>query len=277
MSFKYALCSEVYKTPIDDIIRAAAEIGFDGIEIAPFNVANSVDDVSPERRAEIRQVADDAGISIVGLHWLLVAPKGMHLTTADDAVRATTSRYLQSLTHFCADLGGKVMILGSPMQRNVAEGEDHRVAFERAAAGLRDVGATCVERGVKLLIEALNPAETNFLQTIEDAIELRDAVDSPGVGFMLDCKAMSGMPAGIEGTIREHGAAAGHFHANEPSGKGPGMGDVDFGPILSALKGSGYGAAVDGDVWVSTEPFDYTPDSETVARTALETLRNAAG
>ncbi len=276
MSFKYALCSEVYRTPIDDTIRAAAEIGFDGVEIAPFNVAGSVDDVGPERRAEIRKVSEDAGITIVGLHWLLVSPKGLHLTTADDTVRDTTSRYLRSLAHFCADLGGKVMILGSPMQRNIPRGENPRDALERAADGLRQVGGTCVERGVKLLLEALNPTETNFLKTIEEAIELRDAIDSPGVGFMLDCKAMSGMPAGIEGTIREHGAQAGHFHANEPSGKGPGMGDVDFRPILGALKESGYGAAVDDDVWVSTEPFDYEPDSGTVARTALETLKSAA-
>ena len=275
MSYKYALCSEVFKTPIEETIRSVAAIGFDGIEIAPFNVAPSVDDVSTDRRRELRQISRDAGIEIVGLHWLLVSPKGMHLTLAEDAVRAVTVRYLQSLADFCADLGGTVMILGSPMQRNVPDGEDPRLAFDRAAAGLREVGKTCVDRGVQLLIEALAPAETNFIQTIEEAVELRDAVDSPGVGYMIDCKAMSSMPRGIEGTILEHGAAAGHFHANEPTGKGPGMGDLDFAPILSALRSSGYG--VNGHSgWVSSEPFDYSPDSETVARTALETLRSAA-
>ena len=47
------------------------------------------------------------------------------------------------------------------------------------------------------------------------------------------------------------------------------MGDLEFGPVLAALKDSGY------EGWVSSEPFDYEPDSETVARTALETLKAA--
>jgi sugar phosphate isomerase/epimerase len=87
---------------------------------------------------------------------------------------------------------------------------------------------------------------------------------------MLDCKAMSGMPEGIIGTIRRHGKSAGHFHANEPGGLGPGMGEVEFGPILAALEESGFGG------WVSCEPFSYEPDPETVARRALETLRAAS-
>ncbi len=271
MSYRYALCSEVFTSPIEETIRAVAALGFEGIEIAPFNVADDVEEIDAERRAELRQCAADAGIEIIGLHWLLVSPPDLHLTRDGSDVRQRTSRYLQSLTHFCADLGGTVMTLGSPLQRNLDEGTDLAQAIERAAEVLRPVGATCVDRGVRVLIEALNPKETNFLQTIESVLELRDAVDSPGVHFMLDVKAMSGMPRGIEGTILQYGADAGHFHANDPTGKGPGMGDTEFGPILGALRDSGY------EGWVSSEPFDYEPDPETIARTALETLRAAAG
>ena len=110
-----------------------------------------------------------------------------------------------------------------------------------------------------------------LLQPGESVLELRDAIDSPGIHYMLDVKAMSGMPRGIEGTILQYGADAGHFHVNDPSGKGPGMDSTEFGPILRALRESGY------EGWVSSEPFDYEPDPETVARTALETLRAAEG
>src|SRR5262245_43828174 len=162
MKFKLALCSEVYKLPIDDTIRRVAELGFQGIEIAPFNVAESVEDVSSARRREIVQVARSAGIEIIGLHWLLVSPPGLHLTTADDAVRARTVSYLSALAHFCADLGGTFLVLGSPKQRNVAAGESHAEARERALAGLRQVARTCGERGVRLYLEPLHPRETNF-------------------------------------------------------------------------------------------------------------------
>tara|TARA_Y100000758_G_scaffold261537_1_gene199862 strand:+ start:139 stop:957 length:819 start_codon:yes stop_codon:yes gene_type:complete len=271
MSFKYALCSEVFSTPLDETIASIAEAGFDGIEIAPFNAGESVEDVGSVERALLRQQAADAGLEIVGLHWLLVSPPGLHLTTEDSSVRKATTSYLQALAQFCSDLGGKVMIFGSPKQRNLAEGDDPREGFERAAGVLREAGRTCEDLGVELLLEALSPMETNFLQTIEEALELRDAIDSPGIGYMLDCKAMSSMPEGIEGTILRHGKAAGHFHANQPDGKGPGMGEVEFEPILSALRESGYQG------WVSTEPFDYKPDPMTVARAALNTLREAAG
>jgi sugar phosphate isomerase/epimerase len=269
MPFRFALCSEVYKLSIDETIRRAAEIGFDGIEIAPFNVAESVDDVPTGRRKAIRRLAEDLGIEIIGLHWLLVSPKGLHLTTPDGAVRERTIDYLQSLANFCADLGGRTLVLGSPRQRNVLAGDSPVAAKKRAADGLRDVAKVCGERGVQLLLEPLNPTETNFLQTVEEAKALADRIDHPSVGYVLDCKAMSGMPGGIVGTILEHGGASWHFHANEPSGLGPGMGKLDFRPILSALKKSGYGG------WVSTEPFNYEPDSDTVARTALRTLRAA--
>ena len=269
MAFSYALCSEVYSTPIDETIRAVAKLGFDGIEIAPFNIAESVDDVSAARRKELRDIAAGEGIEIVGLHWLLLSPAGMHLTTPDASVRATTVRYLQSLVRFCGDLGGSVMVLGSPKQRDIVDGDNPADAAKRAIEGLREVGPVCAERGVKLLLEPLHPAETTFLQTVEEARSLVEEIDQSHIGFMVDCKAMSGMPRGIVGTIAEHAAAAGHFHANEPSGLGPGMGDLNFGPILSALEESGY------EGWVSSEPFNYEPDSETVAATALRTLRAA--
>ena len=270
MSFSFALCSEVFKTPIEETIRAVADLGFQGIEIAPFNLAPSVDDVSATRRAEVRQCAEDHGIKIIGLHWLLVSPAGLHLTTEDSSGRAKTVRYLQSLPHFCAALGGSLMVRGSPKQRDVPEGGDMASARQRAADVLREVGGALGERQVQLLLEALHPNETNFLQTIEEVNELTAVIDHPQISYMLDCKAMSGMPAGIIGTIEQYGRTAGHFHANDPSGAGPGMGSLEFAPVLSALESSGY------EGWVSSEPFIYEPDSTTVARTALETLRSAS-
>jgi sugar phosphate isomerase/epimerase len=271
VSFRFALCSEVYKTPIDETIRRVAEVGFDGIEIAPFNVAESVDDVPAVRRREIRRLAEGSGIEVIGLHWLLVSPKGLHLTTADRPVRERTAAYLRSLVHFAADLGGSRLVLGSPKQRSIPEGDSLEDARKRAVEALRPAAEACGARGVRLLLEPLHPKETNFLTTVEEAKALAAEIGHPQVGYILDVKAMSGMPAGIEGTIRAHGRGAGHFHANEPGGLGPGMGNLDFRPILRALRESGY------EGWVSTEPFDYEPDADTVAWTALRTLRAAEG
>ena len=170
MAFSLALCSEVYKTPIEETMRSVAALGFDGIEIAPFNVAESVDDVPASRRKHLRHLASELGLPIIGLHWLLVSPAGLHLTTPDDGMRRRTVKYLQSLAHFCADLGGTFLVLGSPRQRNLAPGDDPASARRRTAEGLRDVAEVCSERDVRLLLEPLHPAETNFLQTVEEAL-----------------------------------------------------------------------------------------------------------
>jgi sugar phosphate isomerase/epimerase len=271
LSHPIALCSEVYKTPIEETIRSVARAGYDGIEIAPFTIAHSVEEIAPARRREIWARARDEGIRISGLHWLLVSPAGLHLSADDGAVRRRTYEYLKQLARFCADLGGEYLVLGSPKQRNLPPGADPAPFRARVAEGLRGVAETCGQCGVRLLLEPLNPAETNFLTTVEEALELVAKVGHPAVGYILDVKAMGGMPGGIEETIRRHGAEAGHFHANEPGGLAPGMGTLDWKPIVAALRHSGYQG------WISVEPFQYEPDPDTVARKAIEVLRVALG
>lgn len=274
---KFATCNEPWKeTPIEEVFRIAARLGFGGVEIAPFTLAERVEQIPAGRRREIVQAARNAGVQIVGLHWLLVSPKGLHLTAPDEAVRKQTADYLKALSDFCADLGGKVMIFGSPKQRSI----EPPTTFEEAWKRARDLFASCADhfgaRGVTLCFEALTPRETDFINTIAEAVKLVDEVGHPNVDIMLDTKAMSSMPDGVEATIRKYGRRAKHIHVNEPSGKGVGMpiaeGDlpsIDFKPVLKALAASGY------DRWVSLEPFDYNPDPTTVAEVGLKMLKSA--
>ncbi len=270
--YKLAICNEVWgKRPIEEVFKTAAEMGYDGVEIAAFTLADSVEEIDADRRKQIAASAADAGVEIVGLHWLLASPAGLHITTPDDAPFERTVNYLKMLVDFCADLGGKVMIFGSPKQRNVEPPNTFEAARARWVEALRSVAPVCQERGVTLCIEALAPAETNIIMTVNEAAALADEVGSPGIDIMIDVKAMASMPDGVIGTIAKYGSRAKHFHANDPSKHAPGMGDepADFKPILAALAESGYRG------WVSVEPFIYEPDPDTVARTAVETLKAA--
>lgn len=275
---KFATCNEPWRDiPVEKVFEIAAKIGFGGVEVAPFTIADHVDEISAGRRKDIVRAAADAGVEIVGLHWLLVSPKGLHITTPDDAVRQKAIDYIKSLVHFCGDIGGKVMIHGSPGQRNVEPPNTFEDAWKRA----RDVWAacakTCAERGVTICIEGLATKETNFISTIEDAAKMADEVGHPNIDIMLDMKAINTMPGGILGNIAKYGSRAKHFHVNEPCSKGIGMplgddeGDnVDMKPVLQALTGAGFAG------WASCEPFDYEPDPTTVAETAFATLLAAS-
>ena len=128
---KFAICNEMFQGwKIDDVLQYAARIGYDAVEIAPFTLAESVEQIPAEERRRIRQAAADAGVEIAGIHWVLVSPKGLYLNAPDQALRQKTADYFVALTHFCADLGGKVMVVGSPKQRDVMEGVTFQQAWE---------------------------------------------------------------------------------------------------------------------------------------------------
>jgi len=274
---KLATCNEPWRgTPVEEVFRVVARIGYEGVEIAPFTLADHVGQISAARRKAIRKAAEDVDLAIIGLHWLFVSPKGLHLTAPDQAVRQRTLDYLKSLVDFCSDIGGHVMIVGSPQQRNIEPPNTFEEGWKRVRDMLASVAPTCADRDVTICIEALSPKETNFIQTLEESSRFVDEIGHPNIDVMLDCKAIVTMPDGIEGTIRKHGRRAKHFHANEPCGKGVGMPlnesegvNVDWQLVLAALTESGY------EGWVSCEPFDYHPDPTTVAETGFSVLREA--
>ena len=69
--------------------------------------------------------------------------------------------------------------------------------------------------------------------------------------------------------IRKYAKDAGHFHAQDVNLRGPGMGQVDFEPIMKALVDSGYKG------WVSVEVFDFSPGAEETARQSIACLKGA--
>ncbi len=265
---KFAFCNEMFgDQPFVDAFRAARALGYTGIEIAPFTLAKDAYAVSPEQRASVKQLIADLGMEVVGLHWLLAKTEGYYLTTPDAEVRRRTGDYLAELTNLCADLGGNLMVLGSPVQRNLLPGVTHEQAMEFAADTIRRAVPVMEERGITLALEPLGPKEGNFLNTAALGIELAKMIDSPRVKLHLDIKAMSTETISIPEVIRQSAPWVAHFHANDPNLLGPGMGEVDCAPIFAALREIGY------DGWVSVEVFDYAPGPERILEESMACMR----
>jgi sugar phosphate isomerase/epimerase len=265
---KFAICNEIFQEwKLDDVFAYAARLGYDGVEIAPFTLANSVLEISATDREAIRQSAQRHGIEIAGIHWLLVKPEGLYLNHPDAAIRQKTSDYFSALVEFCADIGGHRMVIGSPKQRNlmpdVSLGQAQTWALETFAAPL----ARAAAREVTLCFEPLGPAETNFINTAAEAIAFVQRAASPRLKIILDVKAMCSEAKPIPQIIRESWPHFAHFHANDPNLKGPGFGKIDFRPIAAALKDVGY------EGFVSVEVFDFTEGAETIATRSLQYLR----
>src|SRR5207237_640739 len=159
---------------------------------------------------------------------------------------------------------------GSPKQRDLLPGVSYEQALDYATEVFSAIMPAVGNLGVDLCLEPLAPSETNFLNTCEQANALIARVNHPNFLLHMDVKAQSSEPAGtVPELIRRFASRAGHFHAQDVNLRGPGMGDVDFRPILKALFDSGY------DRWVSVEVFDFSPGAEFTARKSYETLREA--
>ncbi len=269
---KFAICNEIYQGwKLEAAMAHAVQAGYTAVELAPFTLAKLVTDISAAERRNIRETAARLGLEICGLHWLLAQVEGLHLTHPEPAVRGRTSEYFCGLVDCCADLGGGVLVLGSPKQRNVLPGVTPEQAWTWAAETLRAPVTSAERRGVTICIEPLGPAETNFINTAAEAVRFAQQFHSPNCKIILDVKAMSSESKPIPQIIRESWPHFAHFHANDPNLKGPGFGDVDFKPIAAALKEAGYRG------YVSLEVLNFDEGPETIAERSIEYLKRVFG
>lgn len=265
---KYAICNEIFEGwEHDRIFAFIAELGYLGLEIAPFTLASDIHSITAATRRELKLRAKNAGISIIGLHWLLKNTQGLHLTSDDPEVQRNTGAYLSALAECCADLGGNILVLGSPQQRSLRPGVSRDQAYNFAAKTISFCLPILENTGVYLALEPLARAETNFLNTAAEAVTLIKKIDHPHIKLHLDVKAMSDESTPIPEIIHTSKTDLVHFHANDSNRRGPGFGDVSFKPIFQALQDAQYGG------WVSVEVFDFQPDPETIARESIRYMK----
>ncbi|VTU31106.1 sugar phosphate isomerase/epimerase family protein [Variovorax sp. RA8] len=272
---KFALCNEVLKDlPFVEQCRVAAALGYDALEVAPFTLADDPMTLDDAQARTFGRIAREHGVEISGLHWLLVAPAGLSIVSADAALRQRSTAVMQRLVELCALMGGRYLVHGSPKQRSVPPGETRAAALERARECLAAAARSAEQCGVVYCIEPLSTAETDLLNTVEEAVELVQAVGSPAFRTMIDCSAAGQMerediPALMRRWIPTGQIA--HVQVNDPNRRGPGQGNMRFAPILAALRemqatGNYHGI-------VAVEPFDYVPDGMGSAARAIGYLR----
>jgi sugar phosphate isomerase/epimerase len=265
---KLGICNELFEGwDFARVCQSVQQLGYDGLEIAPFTLARRITDLDRARRRDLRQIVAGAGLETIGLHWLLAKTEGLHLTSPDASVRSATGDYLLELAEATRDLGGTLMVLGSPQQRSLLPGVTYEQAVGYAVEVFSQVMPAIGELGVDLCLEPLAPNDTDFINTCAQAMDVIQQVGHPHLKLHLDVKAQSSEPgATVPELIRQYAAAAGHFHAQDVNLRGPGMGQVDFGPIMQALVDAGY------DGWVSVEVFDFSAGPLETARQSIACL-----
>ena len=268
---KISLCNEVLADlSLERQCEVAAALGYDGLELAPFTLAEAPERITSAEAARIRRTIESFGLQVTGLHWLLVKPAGLSLTDPDATLRDRTLDVMRRLTALCAELGGSVLVHGSPKQRQVAPGDVPEVALERLQEALRSIAEVAGAHGVTYCIEPLSRRETTLVNTVAAAAEIVQAIDHPNLRTMIDCSAAGSTEAISVADLIDRWLPTGliaHIQVNDPNRRAPGQGEMRFAPILAALERHRYAGVV------SVEPFDYVPDGIGSAAFAIAYLR----
>lgn len=268
---RIALCNEVIAPmPFPAQCEYAAKLGYDGLELAPYTLSEEPHRMGAAQLAAARGAAEAAGIAITGLHWLLVKPAGLSISTKDQKTRQKTIDVMLAFVEQCAELGGRYLVHGSPGQRRIDPGDTRAAALGRAQECLAAVADRAASVGVVYCIEPLAADQTPLINTVAEAVQILEAVKSPGLKTMLDCSAAARtekepVAALLERWLPQDVVA--HVQVNDRNRRGPGQGEQKFAPLFAALRRHGYR----GDVAV--EPFDYVPDGPAAAARAIGYLR----
>ena len=177
---RISLCNEVIAAlPFERQCEFARQVGYDGLELAPMTVSAEPHLLPAAKRVELRRAAADAGIAITGLHYLLRAPEGLSITSADAAQRARTLDVMRALCELAADLGAGVLVHGSPDQRRLTAGAEDE-GRKRAADCFAQVAPAAEAAGVAYCIEPLSRRQTDLHQHGRGSGGDRQAHRQPG-------------------------------------------------------------------------------------------------
>ncbi len=255
---KLSLCNEVlYPASFEAQCAMAAAYGYAALELAPFTLAEDPHTLAPADARHFLAVAQDHGLVVSSLHWLLVKPDGLSLVSEDAAVRQKTLSLLRRLIDFANHCGADVLVHGSPRQRSPLPGQTVESASERLQEALAELAPHAQQAGVVYCIEPLSPVETPVINTVAEAAALVDRIGSPAIRTMLDVSAASQAETEPVHQVLARYLASGHIahvQLNDKNRRGPGQGDTPQAPVLKVLKDAAYAG------WMAVEPFEYLPD-----------------
>jgi sugar phosphate isomerase/epimerase len=271
MADRLALCNEVL-APWDWPAQCAhaSRLGYRALEVAPYTLAADPTTITEAQARQYAAVAADHGLSVCGLHWLLVAPQGLSISSPDPAVRRRTREVLHRLIELCAQMGGSYLVHGSPAQRNPQPGQSAADALARATEAWVDAGEHAGTLGLSYCIEPLSREQTSVVNTWAEALAIVDAARLPSLKTMLDtCSAGATEAEPLPALIDRcwPGGQFVHVQLNDRNRRAPGQGEHRFGPVRAALARQGYRG------WLAMEPFEYVPDGPGCAAWAAGYVR----
>lgn len=227
--------------------------GFDSVEIA-------IDDPNAIDPKLIRSALDKNGLvcgSICG-----VFGPGRDLRGTHEEQQASLN-YVSKVIEMMPILGCKTF--AGPLYSTVGRAqavspEEYLEQWKTVRSHLTTLAKLAEKQGVVLALEPLNRFETDFINTVDQALEMIKSVGNKALKIHLDTFHMNIEEKNQAEAILRAGAHLGHFHACGSDRGTPGGDAIDWPGIKSALKKIGY----QGDLVIES----FTQDVKAIARAA---------
>lgn len=257
--------------PLGKALELLASEGFQGVEIAPFTVFGnfSPSDIDEGIRT-IRTALTQSGLTFVGFHWLFLKPEGLKLLSENPRERQKAWEHLRILTEAAGELGGGVLVLGSPAQRS-AGNTPKEMAKGYFREGLLEAAEHAHRNGSIILLEALPSSATDMVNTLQEVYAWVMAIDHRGLSGIFDFHNTGDEIETWDTLIQKFFPIIGHVHFNSREGSWP-LPDQEgedpaYRSAFRVLKQNNY------DGWISLEIFTVPEDPRTVLRHTREFLR----
>lgn len=240
-------------------LETAAELGYDAVEL-------SLRDPDRQLLEAMERDIRGKGLAVsaiaTGQSYL---SDGLSLSSADPSVQNKLLDRMKRFIDFVARWNGLV-ILGGIRGRLLDSDIPHEAQRQQALVAIRNYAEYAKPKNVRLAVEPINRYETNFVNTIGEALGVIGEVDAQNLVVLADSFHMNIEEASMTDSVGSAASRLGYVHFADSNRLAPGQGHIDFRGILTALRRIGFQGYIGAEIL----PL---PDSAKAARSAIEFLR----
>lgn len=247
----------VFREDLKVSIRKSSELDYDGVELAlanpeEINVAQ-VKDLIQKYNLELPVISTGRVFSEEKL-WF---------THPDEEIRCAAIQRVKDMVELASQFKANVNI---GRGGDIFKDEEEIKVEERFFSAITECADFAANYGVELLLEPVNRYETNFINSVEGAVDIVEKINERNVKLMPDVLHMNIEDVSILSSLRKAKQKISCVHFADSNRQAPGQGHLDFQEIISALKDIGY------DEFVTVEILPQ-PDPDTAAKMAIDYLR----
>lgn len=212
-----------------DILSKIKDLGFDYIEICVEDPRTIKTDLI---KAELERVK--LGALVCGAFG-----PDRDISSEDSSIRKVGVEYIKTCIDYAYELGSPIvsgpMYSATGKARLLAE-KEKAIQWSWAVENLKECAEYAAPKGIKLAIEPLNRFETDFINTVEQAMILLQRINYENVGLLLDTFHMNIEETDICEALRMAGEKIFNFHACSNTRGTPGKDHFDWTAMVETLR-----------------------------------------